>query len=199
MYKYHTGAAMIIDEIKIEACKGVYMPREDSYLLAEATEKYASGRVLDLGTGSGINGIVAAKKGCDVTFADVNSLALSCARRNAELNAVKGEFVSTDLFSNINKKYNTILFNPPYLHSKPLRGIKNPDGEDIAVNGGTDGRELINSFLNTYRDYVLQDHTVLLLESSLNRYGEDVKRHNAEIISTKPFMFETLVVLKISD
>ena len=190
---------MIMDKIKIEVCKGVYMPREDSYLLAEATEKYASGRVLDLGAGSGINGIVAAKKGCDVTFADVNSLALSCARRNAELNEVKGEFVNTNLFSNINKKYNTILFNPPYLHSKPLQEIKNEDGDDVAVNGGTDGRELINSFLNTYRDYVLPDHTVLLVESSLNRYEEDVKMYHAEIVSSKPFMFETLVVLKISD
>ncbi|MGC8537434.1 MAG: HemK2/MTQ2 family protein methyltransferase [Candidatus Micrarchaeia archaeon] len=190
---------MIVDEIKIEACKGVYMPREDSYLLASAAEKYASGRVLDLGTGSGINGIVAAKKGCDVTFADVNSIALSCARHNAELNSVKGEFVNTNLFSNISKKYNTILFNPPYLHSKPLQKIKNADGEDIAVNGGADGRELIDSFLNTYRDYVLPSHTVLLVESSLNRYEEDVKMHHAEIIGTKPFMFETIVVLKISD
>ncbi|EQD59759.1 methylase [mine drainage metagenome] len=188
---------MIVDQIKIETCKGVYMPREDSYLLAEATEKYAKGRVLDLGTGSGINGIVAAKNGCSVTFADVSSIALACARHNANLNDVKGKFVSTNLFSNIKGKYNTIMFNPPYLHSKPIGVNSSNNGDDVAVDGGVDGRELINSFLNLYHNYVLEDHHVLLLESSLNRYEEDVNKYKAEVVGIKKFMFETLAVLKI--
>ncbi len=189
---------MIVDEINIVACKGVYAPREDSYLLAEATEKYASGKVLDLGTGSGINGIVAAKKECDVTFADVSNIALSCARHNAELNGVNGEFVLTNIFSNVKKKYDTVLFNPPYLHSKPM-GTKLPSGgDDLAVNGGVDGRELIDQFLGAYADHVNAKYNVLLVESSLNRYEEDLEKYHAEIVGSKEFMYEKIVVLKIS-
>ena len=40
----------------------IYQPREDSELLAEAVRKYAKGTVLDIGTGSGIQALEAAKK-----------------------------------------------------------------------------------------------------------------------------------------
>ena len=39
----------------------IYEPAEDSHLLAEAVKKFAHGRVLDMGTGSGIQAITAAK------------------------------------------------------------------------------------------------------------------------------------------
>ncbi len=182
---------MIADEIKISASGNVYSPREDSHLLAGAVERYAFGRVLDMGTGSGIQGIVAAKLGCDVTFADISKDAVRQARANASANGVQGRFIETDLFSSISSRFNTIIFNPPYLHSAPTKnGIV-----DRSLDGGIKGRELIDRFLSRFREHVEDDHIVLLLESSLNDYQQDVKRLNANIAGSERLFFEELAVL----
>lgn len=183
---------MIADDIRIAAREGVYSPREDSYLLAEAVERHAFGKVLDMGTGTGIQGIVACKKGCDVTFADASQEALDCARANAESNSVSGKFVRTDLFSNIAGRFNTIVFNPPYLHSRPLGQL---DRIDRALDGGIGGREVIDRFLAELPGHVEKDHLVLLLESSLNSYGKDIKKLDATVVCTKSMFFEELAVL----
>ncbi len=178
---------MGLEEIKINCCENVYKPREDSYLLAKAVEEYAFGKALDFGTGTGIQGITAAIKKCDVTFADVDENAIQCARNNARLNKVKGEFVHSDMFSSINEKFNTIIFNPPYLESDGIN--------DTALDGGPKGRLLIDRFLKEYKNYLMPDHNVLLLESSINDYEKDVKRLRARIIGKEHYFFEDLVVL----
>ncbi len=173
--------------LELNLCKGVYEPREDSYLLARAVQKHAFGKVLDLGTGTGIQGITAALKGCDVTFADIDKNAIGCAKTNAKLNGVDGLFLLSDLFGGIKDKFNTIIFNPPYLESKELK--------DIALDGGPKGRLVMDRFLGVYRKYLLDDHVVLLLESSINEYEKDVERLNARIAGKDHYFFEDLVVL----
>ena len=81
--------------------------------MAEAVEKLAFKKTLDMGTGTGILGLTACANGCEVTFADIDKNALDCAKRNSALNSFTGEFIETDLFSNIFQKFNTIIFNPP--------------------------------------------------------------------------------------
>lgn len=181
---------MLYEKLQITTEKGVYYPREDSYLLAGAVEKYAFGKALDLGTGTGIQGIVAAMKGCDVTFSDNDAYSISNARRNAEQNGVKGKFVISDLFSNIRGRFNTIIFNPPYLKSE-RPGIAGES--DLA--GGVQGRELIDRFLAEYGSHVMAEHMVLLLESSQNRYERDVERLHAEIVAKAHYFFEDMAVL----
>ncbi len=182
----------MLKNIKIKTCDSVYYPMEDSYLLAEQVERFAFGKVLDMGTGSGINGIAAALKGCDVTFTDISDKAIRCAKENAKLNGVYGTFVKTDMFDGIDGKFNTIIFNPPYLDSK-----KAPE-KDIALDGGKGGREIIEKFLHAYPKFAERKHTVLLLESSINNYEEDVKRLKAEVVAKEYFFFEEIAVLKIS-
>lgn len=178
---------MDLDKIRISACDGVYSPREDSYMLAESVARYSFGKTLDLGTGTGLQGIVAAMNGCEVTFADIDTKALGCANSNAIANGVDGEFVLTDLFDNIRGKFNTIIFNPPYLPSKGKR--------HIALDGGKSGRELIERFLDTFNEHLLERHAVLLVESSFNNYENDVKRLGAKIVAKTHYFFEDLVVL----
>jgi release factor glutamine methyltransferase len=178
--------------IRIKNCDGVYAPEEDSYLIEEAVRKYAYGKTLDIGTGTGILGIAAAQEGCDVTFSDINDKALECARINAKENGVRGRFIESDLFKNIQGKFNTVIFNPPYLP---------PDGRrqtpmDTATYGGMNGREIIDRFLREYLLHVEDDHVILLLESSLNGYTKDTDAMNAEIVCRGSQFFEELVVLK---
>ncbi len=178
---------------RIRSCGGVYGPREDSDLLADAVSRYAFGNMLDLGTGTGIAGITAAMNGCAVTFADINPDAVECAKANASDNKVEGKFIVSDMFSGIEGMFDTIAFNPPYLPSEQSDGAKG----DIALEGGGSGRKLINIFLSGFKEHVTSNYAVLLLESSLNDYESDADRLGAEIVATKRMFFEELAVLLI--
>ena len=89
---------MKVEDLKLRIRGNVYEPREDSYMLARAVQKYAFGKVLDLGTGTGIQGITAGLSKCEVTFSDINPDAIACAKENATANGVKGKFIISDLF-----------------------------------------------------------------------------------------------------
>jgi len=56
----------------------IYQPREDSYLLEKYVKKFAFGKVLDVGTGSGIQAVSALRnnKTKDVLGVDVNKYAV---------------------------------------------------------------------------------------------------------------------------
>jgi release factor glutamine methyltransferase len=176
-----------IKDLKLVTCENVYEPREDSYMLAKEVKEHAFGKVLDLGTGSGIQGIVASANGCDVTFSDIDQKALDCAKRNAILNNVHGRFILSDMFDEINESFNTIIFNPPY-----VRSVKK---KHLALDGGKEGRDQIDRFLSSYKTHLLDHHVVLLVESSFNNYEKDVEKLNAKVISKEHYFFEDLVVL----
>ncbi len=183
---------MLVDDIRLKSCLGgVYEPLEDSMLLAKAVEKHAFGKFLDLGTGTGIQGIVAAKKGCAVTFADIDDKAIECAKANAADNSVTGEFCISDLFDGVTGKFNTIAFNPPYLPDEPELGMVE---REYALDGGIGGRELIDRFLSSYASHVEEDHIVLLVESSLNGYETDADLLKAEVTKVH-YSFEDIAVL----
>ncbi len=176
-------------DARIQNFDGVYEPREDSQLLAELVGERAFGEVLDLGTGSGIQGITAALRGCRVTFSDISERAIEAAKRNAELNEVDGQFIVSDMFAGIGGDFDTIIFNPPYL---PDEG-----GADAALDGGPDGRAVIDRFIGEYRRHLREGGIALLLESSLDRYGQDIERQGAELVGKRHYFFEDLAVLML--
>ena len=94
---------------------GIYKPREDSELLAKYVKKYAFGNILDMGTGSGIQALTAAKnkKVRSVLAADIQEEVIDYNKENIKNKKIK--FIVSDLFSNIKGKFETIIFNPPYL------------------------------------------------------------------------------------
>lgn len=177
----------ILDKIAIKSAQGVYAPREDSYLMCEAVEKYAKGSVLDLGCGSGILGIAAAMIGCNVTFADINRTALIQSKLNCDLNFKTGNFILSDMFGSIHDRFDTILFNPPYVPSERI--------EHIDLDGGAEGREVIDRFLLSYKSHMNENGIALLLESSANNFNRDAKVYGAEIVLKSHFFFEDLAVL----
>lgn len=73
---------------KIVVPKEVFPPAWMSKLLGKSIldEVRESDRVLDMGTGSGINAILAASKSSNVVAVDVNPHCLDAGRRNAERN-----------------------------------------------------------------------------------------------------------------
>ncbi len=79
-------------------------------------------RVLDLGTGSGVGAVFAARRGWRVVAVDVNPEAVRCARINALLNRVEDrvEVRSGDLFAPVaGERFDLVLFNPPFFRGAP--------------------------------------------------------------------------------
>jgi release factor glutamine methyltransferase len=78
--------------------------------------------VLDLGTGSGIGAVVAARRGASVVAVDINPEAVRCARINALLNHVdeRIDVRLGDLFRPVEGlQFELVLFNPPYYRGIP--------------------------------------------------------------------------------
>ncbi len=184
----------------------VYEPREDSFLLEKAVGENAFGRVLDLGTGSGIQAIAAARKPevTGVIAVDVNPKALAKAEENAakegEVVLRKIKFVESDLFSELGEeKFDTIAFNPPYLPAS-----EGPDGEktgDMALESGESGRELTDRFLGEFEKHLQPGGILLLLQSSVSGWKETreilgKKGFSVSVEGSRRFFFEEIVVLK---
>lgn len=148
---------------------GIYEPREDSELLKKYVKRYALGRVLDMGTGSGfqVKALLKKKKIKKIIGVDINKKAVDYCRRN--IKSKKVNFFVSDLFSFFenNKKYKnkinqfeTIIFNPPYLPED--KGIS-----DKGIYGGKKGYEVLKRFLDSVNDYLTEEGIVLIVFSSL--------------------------------
>jgi release factor glutamine methyltransferase len=96
----------------------VHPPQGVSDMLANAVlrEVRDTDRVLDMGTGSGVNAILAASKSSNVVAVDVNPVAVRCARDNAERNGVSGRVAvrESDVFANVEGRFDLIVFDPPF-------------------------------------------------------------------------------------
>ena len=100
----------------------VLIPRPDTELLVElALERLPpSGRVLDMGTGSGAIAVALAhsRRDASVTALDVSPAALEVARGNAALNQARVRFLESDWYSAAaGERYDLIVSNPPYIAS----------------------------------------------------------------------------------
>lgn len=101
----------------------VFTPAPMEPLLGKAVLKEVkeTDRVLDMGTGSGLNAILAASKSSNVVAVDVNPSAILTTKENAKLNGVESriEVFESDLFQNVKGKFDLIIFDPPFRWFKP--------------------------------------------------------------------------------
>jgi HemK-related putative methylase len=124
--------------------------------------------VLDMGTGSGVGALFAAKAGCRVTAVDINPEAVRCARINALVNRLEDriDVYQGDLFDPIaGHRFDLVLFNPPYFRGAP-RSLLDAAwrGEDVLerfADGlgsvlSPDGRALIVLSTDGERDALLK-------------------------------------------
>jgi release factor glutamine methyltransferase len=76
--------------------------------------------VLDIGSGSGLISLFAARRGASVTALDINPLAVETTRRNAAANGLHIGVVESDLFDNLPPRtFDFVLVNPPYYQAVP--------------------------------------------------------------------------------
>jgi HemK-related putative methylase len=82
--------------------------------------------VLDMGTGSGVGAIFAARRGARVVAVDINPDAVRCARINVLLNRLENriEVREGDLFEPVaGRQFDLVLFNPPFHRGAPRHGL----------------------------------------------------------------------------
>lgn len=160
----------------------MYEPREDSYLLLEQVKRFAKGKVLDMGTGSGIQAL-AAKKADSVLAVDINKNTIEHCRKTIKNKKIR--FLYSDLFSNIKTKFDTIIFNPPYLPED----IK---VKDLTLDGGKKGYEVMERFFSQARKHLNKNGKVLIVFSSLTK-----KKKVDKIIKKNGFKFKLLKKKKL--
>ncbi|KON32341.1 hypothetical protein AC478_00550 [miscellaneous Crenarchaeota group-1 archaeon SG8-32-3] len=164
----------------------VYEPAEDSFLFAENLEVQKAETVLDMGTGCGILGIIAAEKAKTVVAVDVNPFAISCARENANLNDVQNKmrYLQGDLFMPLSGrfKFDVVLFNAPYL---PVNNAETEAWIERAWAGGATGRQVINRFISEIPNHLKKTGRVFLMQSTLADVDESLRRFAACGMSTR--------------
>ena len=160
--------------------ENVLIPQPDTEILVENTiqickEKYTENKtikILDLCTGSGAIAISLGKyiQNAEITAIDISKEAIKVAAKNAEMNGVKIQFVQSNMFENINEKYDIIVSNPPYIETNVLCKLpKEVQNEPrLALDGGEDGLDFYREISKKAYRY-LNDRGFLVMEIGYNQ------------------------------
>ncbi|NEA62890.1 HemK2/MTQ2 family protein methyltransferase [Streptomyces sp. SID12488] len=148
--------------------RGVYAPQTDTRLLRRAIHREGVSEgadVLDLGTGSGMLAVEAARLGGRVTAVDISWRALATARLNALLNGQSLRVRHGDLASAVpGSRFDLVISNPPYV---PAPDTEPPRGLARAWDAGQDGRLLIDRICDTAPTVLRPQGTLLIVHSHL--------------------------------
>lgn len=103
----------------------------DSYRFCDLIERtsFECERLVDVGCGSGVGGIVASRKAKHVVLADINRKALAFAGVNAEIAGLRASVVQSDVLSAIDDPIDAVISNPPYMRDAAGRSYRDGGGE----------------------------------------------------------------------
>ena len=134
------------DDVKIFVNRKVLIPRYETEEVVHEALKYIKGtsRVLDLCTGSGYIGLTIKKKAqAEVVMSDIDEEAIIQSNENADYNNLDVEIIKSDLFENIEGKFDVIVSNPPYIPTgNELSKSVTEHEPHHALFAGEDGNEL---------------------------------------------------------
>ena len=181
---------------------GVFHPglfHSTKFLIGYMLEQELSGKtILELGCGSGLLSVIAAKQGAVVTASDVNMKAVETAKLNASLNQVEIEVIHSDLFENMPRRaFDFIFINPPYYRGRPK------DESEMAWFAGKDF-EYFRRMFAQLPEYFQSDSLVVMsqtLESPMETILTIGKSYNLsfQLVREKAVLFDgTDFLFKIS-
>ena len=156
--------------------ENVLVPRADTEILVEEAldiiNKNKLNTVLDLCTGSGAIAISIAKYGDveKVLATDISKKALEVAKMNITNNEVDVQTQESDLFENIDEKFDIIISNPPYIETEILDTLNEDVKREpkLALDGGEDGLDIYRKIIENACKY-LNDDGFLCLEIGYNQ------------------------------
>ena len=168
-YQEFYGLDFFVDE-------NVLIPQPDTEILVEevialAEQFTTKPKIVDMCTGSEAMAIAVAKNiDCKITATDISEKALEVAKKNALKNEVDIVFIHSDMFENINEKFDIIVSNPPYIETEVIerlnREVKNEP--IIALDGGKDGLDFYRILAQNAKKY-LSKNGILAVEIGYNQ------------------------------
>ena len=124
------------DGLELQIKKGVFHPAffGSSKVFARFLKRQnlQGKKVLEIGCGSGLLSLIAARKGAEVLAVDINADAVACAKLNAVQNDLSIQAVPSDLFNALPPQlFDIVLLNPPFFAGAPK------EAPDFAWYAGT--------------------------------------------------------------
>lgn len=159
--------------LDFEVNEHVLIPQPDTEVLVENTikiilDKYGNKevKILDLCTGSGAIAISLKKylPDASVFASDISQKAIDIAKVNAHKNNVKVNFIHSNMFENIQEKFDIIVTNPPYIKTNDILKLsKNVQAEPmLALDGGDDGLKFYKIISKEIHKYLNKNGTLLM-------------------------------------
>ncbi len=162
--------------------RNTLIPRFETELLVEKTYNYIKKyfnkdkvKILDIGTGSGCIAITLNKllDDSDVTGVDISSEALEVAKENNISNNANVKFIESDLFSNVNERYDVIISNPPYIsYDEEIMNIVWNNEPHLALYAPDNGLYFYDKIIKDSSKY-LNDKFIMAFEIGYKQ-GEDI-------------------------
>lgn len=158
---------------KFKVTKDVLSPRMETEELIYKVMEYIKSinknniKILDLCTGSGIIGITLRKelesKSLEVVASDISEEALKVAKENAIMNEAEVKFIQSDIFEDINEKFDIIVSNPPYIaYNDKITMEDNVLNYDphLALFAEEDGMYFYREIVENAKEYLEEDGLV---------------------------------------
>lgn len=177
----------------------IYQPSDDSYLLTNVLKQKIPGlvkknsklRFLEIGVGSGFQletlFSLDVKKN-NILGSDINSEAVE------HCNKLGFRTIRSDLFENINEKFDVIIFNPPYLPNDEKEPVKSKE----ATTSGKKGNEIIIKFLKQAKKHLSENGKIFLVTSSISANVNFGKLgYGAKVVQSKKIFFEEISVWEL--
>ena len=177
--------------------KNVLIPRFETEELVENTIKIIQENflnpvnIIDLGCGSGCIGLSLKKKldNVNVTLLDISKEALDVAKENAKLLNLDVNFILSDMWDNVEGKYDVVISNPPYIRNdEEIEDLVRNNEPHLALYGGIDGLDLYRKIKKDLLNHV-NDKFLIALEigdlqkDSIVNMFSDIE--NVDIITKK--------------
>lgn len=148
-------------------------------LLESIDMNLIEGDILDFGCGYGPVGIYIAKKtNQKVDMVDINERALNLSKKNAKLNNASVNIFKTDIYSNIDKKYDYIITNPPIRVGKKilyeilfqsLNHLKENGKLFLVINKNQGAKTLLKDLNEKYCAYIINKNKGFYIIEAQNR------------------------------
>jgi len=154
-------------------------------------------RFLELGCGSALISIMAAKKGASVTATDINRVAVEYLNKNMKKNGVQIEAIQSDLFKDIPREpFDIVAINPPYYKKDPVTL------QDYAWYCGKNG-EYFSALFSGLENYISDSTEILMVvsESCDRQMIEDFATGNGFMmhpVYSKQNLLEKNIIFKIT-
>ena len=158
---------------KFKVTKDVLSPRMETEELIYKVVDYIKAndkdnlKILDLCTGSGIIAITLRKElenmSLEVVASDISEEALKVAKENSIMNEAEVKFIQSDIFENINEKFDIIVSNPPYIaYSDKITMEDNVLNYDphLALFAEEDGIYFYREIVENAKEYLEEDGIV---------------------------------------